>query len=476
MKKTLLSAVAIATLALPVTSHALDLMQAYDLALTNDPSYRAATKEFEAGDANRIIGRSGLLPQVSASYSNANNSSRINQPNTGIYTQNYPSNNGTIQITQALINLQAWASAKQGYAQADMAKAKLVYNSQDLLIRTLQTYTEVLNYQDQIEYLTTQRNAFKEQLTINERRLKAGDGTVTDVLETKASFELAEVQLIEAKDNLANTKRRLEAMTGTTINSAADIKKLSKSFKVANVLPAQFDDWKESALSNNAEIQATKHSEEVAHQEYKKQLTNNAPTLNAVASWNQQNSAYTSTISQQSNTSMIGVQATWVLSNGGQTMGLMKQSFANWEKAQADTEVVQNRIVTELRKQYDAVVSSKQKVASLERAVESATELTKAMRKSVQAGERISVDVLLADKTRANAEKDLAQAKYAYLAAVLKLKQLAGNLNVQDLEQVATNFERDPNAPKVTAQAPQQLADNASVTVHELILPDLLVK
>lgn len=475
MKKSLLTIAAVATLALPGTSQALDLMQAYDLALTNDPSYRSATKEFEAGDANRIIGRSGLLPQLSANYSNANNTSKINQPNTGIYSQRYPSNNGTIQITQALINLQAWASAKQGYAQADVAKSKLVYNSQDLLIRTLQTYTEVLNYQDQIEYFTTQRNAYKEQLTINERRLKAGEGTVTDVLETKASYELSEVQLIEAKDNLANTKRKLEAMTGVTINSAADIKKLSKSFKVSN-LPTQFDDWKESALSNNAEIQASKHSEEVAHQEYKKQLTNNAPTLNAVASWNQQNSAYTSTISQQSNTSMVGVQATWVLSNGGQTMGLMKQSYANWEKAQADTEVVQNRIVTELRKQYDAVVSSKQKVASLERAVESATELTKAMRKSVQAGERISVDVLLADKTRANAEKDLAQAKYAYLAAVLKLKQLAGNLNVQDLEQVATNFERDPNAPKVTTQAPQQLADNASVIVHELILPDLLVK
>jgi hypothetical protein len=98
------------------------------------------------------------------------------------------------------------------------------------------------------------------------------------------------------------------------------------------------------------------------------------------------------------------------------------------------------------------------------------------MRKSVQAGERISVDVLLADKTRANAEKDLAQAKYAYLAAVLKLKQLAGNLTVQDLEQVAGNFERDPNAPKATTPVPQQVANNATVTVHKLVLPDLLVK
>jgi hypothetical protein len=98
------------------------------------------------------------------------------------------------------------------------------------------------------------------------------------------------------------------------------------------------------------------------------------------------------------------------------------------------------------------------------------------MRKSVQAGERINIDVLLADKTRVNAEKELAQAKYAYLAAVLKLKQLAGNLTVQDLEEVAVNFERDPNSPKVKPTT--QVADNSnsSVTVHNLILPDLLVK
>ena len=172
---------------------------------------------------------------------------------------------------------------------------------------------------------------------------------------------------------------------------------------------------------------------------------------------------------------MIGVQATWQLSNGGQTYGLTKQANANWEKAQADTEAVRSRVITELRRQYDLVVSSRQKVAALERAVESGSELTKAMRKSVQAGERISVDVLLAEKVLVTAQKDLAQAKYSYLAATLKLKQLAGNLTVQDLEVVASNFERDANAPKVTALEPQQVAQ-ATVTVHKLVLPDLLAR
>jgi len=453
---------------------ALDLMQAYDLALVNDPAYKVATKEFEAGDANKIIGRAGLLPQLSANFYQASNNTRISQAGYNTTNSTYASTNGGVQLTQALINLNAWASSKQGYAQADMAKSKFVHNSQELLVRTTQAYTEVLFYRDQIGYYTAQRDAYKEQVVINERRLKAGDGTVTEVLETKASYELAEVQVIEAKDNLENAKRKLEAMMGVKLNSAAEVKKLGAHFKVLPVTMA-FDQWQEAALSGNAEITASKSNEEAAKQEYNKNLSNHAPVISAIAQYNQQTSYYISTINQNANSTMFGVQATWQLSNGGQTYGLTKQSYANWEKAQADTEAIRSRVITELRRQYDLVVSSKQKVAALERAVESGSELTKAMRKSVQAGERISVDVLLAEKGLATAQKDLAQAKYTYLATTLKLKQLAGNLTVQDLEQIASNFERDANAPKVTALEPRQETETR-VTVHQLVLPDLITR
>ena len=101
---------------------ALDLMQAYDLALVNDLAYKVATKEFEAGDANKIIGRAGLLPQLSANFYQASNNTRISQAGYNTTNSTYASTNGGVQLTQALINLNAWASSKQGYAQADMAK------------------------------------------------------------------------------------------------------------------------------------------------------------------------------------------------------------------------------------------------------------------------------------------------------------------------------------------------------------------
>jgi protease secretion system outer membrane protein len=71
-------------------------------------------------------------------------------------------------------------------------------------------------------------------------------------------------------------------------------------------------------------------------------------------------------------------------------------------------------------------------------------ELTKAMRLSIKGGERINMDALLADKGLANAQRDLAQSKYNYLLSYLRLKQQAGNLRSEDLQEVALFFERSP--------------------------------
>jgi len=128
--------------------------------------------------------------------------------------------------------------------------------------------------------------------------------------------------------------------------------------------------------------------------------------------------------------------------SGGEVNARTNQAYANYEKAQADYEVTRDKLITELRRQYDFVVSGKQKVQALSAAQESATQLVKAMRKSVLAGDKINVDVLLAEKGLLNTRRDLAQTKYTYLIAYLKLCQLGGSLDVDDFQKVATYFKK----------------------------------
>jgi len=494
LKKTIIAS-AIAWSLIATNAYALDLMNSYESALAHDPTFRAAVKDAEAGRANLEIGRSGLLPQLSANYYSAINNSHLSQPQYGTYgptvisNQAYPSNNSYFQVTQALFNMQAVAQFRQGAAQANLAQARLAYNTQDLLIRVVQAYTDLLNARDQYAYASAQKEAFKEQMQTNAKRFEKGEGTVTDSLESKASYEMADAQVIEARDTIENNKRKLEAITGIELKSAMEVKPIFKNFKVQPLNPRAFELWKEMALAGNPEILASQHNEEVARQDLQKNVAGNYPTISAVATWGQQNSYYISTINQQAVTSNAGLQAQWALFNGGYTTGMISQSRSNFEKAQAQSDEARGRVITELRKQYDATLSSEQKVAALTRAVESATELTKAMRKSVKGGERINLDVLMADKGLATAQRDLAQAKYNYLLSYLRLKQQAGNLTTEDLQTVAGYFERDSSdkpiaydpkkglATKPNAEPIAQVSVNAvgvNAQSPALNLPDLL--
>lgn len=430
------------------SAQALDLLQAYDSALSNDPSFRAAVKENESGQANRVIGRSALMPKMGVTYNQFFNNSAISGPIvTGgpDYTTNraYPSDLFGVQITQPLFNLQALALMRQGAARGDMSDAKFIYQSQDLLVRVLQAYSDVLYAEDDLQYLKAQRDSLHEQMLVNRKRFEKGEGTITDKLETSANYSLSESKVIEANNNLEIAKRKLESITGLSIPSSKEVQKLNSHFNTKPLLPRAFELWKETALSSSAEIRVASHNVEVARQEYSKQKAGHYPTANLVGGWNQQRSQNYSAINQNAVTSQVGIQISVPIFSGGETVGRTSQARADYEKAQADLDQTRDRVITELRKQYDIVISSTQKIEALTRAVDSANELTKAMRKSVQGGERINLDVLVADKGLATARRDLAQAKYEYMLAFLRLKQQAGTLNLEDFQQTAKYFAND---------------------------------
>lgn len=447
IKKSLIGLIIGATFA-PIQAHALDLMHVYEFALTNDPIFRGAVKENEAGQANRVIGRSQLMPRINYSYwTAANNLKQSGPAYTGgpnqIYNKAYPSDTQTAQLTQPIFDLAALARYRQGVAQGDFADAKFAYQSQDLLVRTLQAYTDVLFAEDQLNYQTAERDAYREQMKLNQRTYEKGEGTRTDLLESTASFSLAEAKVIEAQDNLENAKRKLEAMMGEPIKSSKEVKKLSANFKIQPIVPKSFDDWKEVALGSNPELTAMSHQIEISRQTYQQNKAAHYPTVSGFVSWNQQKSYTVVTVNQESLQSMVGLSVNVPIFSGGETVGKTSQARATYEKTQADYDATRDRVITELKKQFDAVNSSLQKVEALMRAVSSSSELTKAMRKSIQGGVRINLDALLADKAYATAQRDLAQAKYSYLLSVLKLKQQAGTLTVEDLEKTASYFQLD---------------------------------
>jgi protease secretion system outer membrane protein len=86
------------------------------------------------------------------------------------------------------------------------------------------------------------------------------------------------------------------------------------------------------------------------------------------------------------------------------------------------------------------VQSSVNKVTALVKAVESGKELMKATEQSIKGGVRINLDLLNAQQQLFTSQRDLAQARYSYVLALLRVRAAAGVVGDSDIRALAAYF------------------------------------
>ena len=419
---------------------AMGLIQAYEFALQNDPTYLAAIHENEAGKQNRVLGRSSLLPNVSANYSTSRNRADITAPSFGETVTSHPvytSKIATIGVRQPLINLEGIARYQQGIAQSNYSDAVFSSRAKDLVLRLVSAYADAKYAEDQLALAVAQRDAFAEQMHVNESMFKKGEGTRTDTLETQAKYDFAEAQVIEARDNLTTARNTLAAIVGTDVTQ---LDSLSENFQVQPLQPAGFDAWKAIALEQNADIAAQRYAVEASRQEVNKNRAGHAPRVDMVASYSKNEGETLNTYNQESTSRNIGFQVNIPLYSGGAVSAATSQAVSNYEKAKSDLEAKTSQMLVELRKQHSLVLSSATKIDALVKSVNSAKLLVTATEQSIKGGVRINLDLLNAQQQLYTARRDLAQARYNYLLSYLRLRSAAGTLNNDDVRYVAGYF------------------------------------
>ena len=429
------------------SASALNLLEAYEFALVRDPSFQSATREYEAGMQNALIGRSALLPKLFANYSKAANSSSITgqQQINGVpvgpyqYNANYPSDSAAIQVTQPIFSLDALARARQGKAQTSFSQSKFLYLTLEVANRVLQAYTDLLFAMDRARYQLAEFEAFSEQAKVSKRLFEKGEAAQTDYLQSESSAQIAKAKVTESNDEIENARIKLEGIIGQPVD-LKKIAKLGNTFAYIKNDNVGFNVFQEKALANNAELLAMKDQIEIANQEYKKNIASHFPVVNLVAAASSATSTTTVTINQRANTTYAGVQVSLPIYGGGEIHARSTQAYANYQKALADYDVARVRVLAELRKQFNLYQSSKAKIQALMAAQSASTKLVDSMRRGVKAGERTNLDILTADKTLFNANQDLAQAKYQYLTSFLRLNQTSGTFEFDDLQTIANYF------------------------------------
>jgi outer membrane protein len=425
------------------SAHAEDLVELYNAARGFDATYLSARAQAEAAEytAAKLRGQL-LLPNVSATAATTHTE---NKPAMPYPTPAGPSRDtlggntisGSINARQPIFNAGSSATVNQASKRLEEARIALAAAEQDLIVRLSQAYFDVLNAQDALTTARANKAAISEQLASAKRNFEVGTATITDTREAQARYDQATAQEIVAENALRTARITLDQLVGRT-NVVA--KPLAVPVALPPVVPADPDQWAQTAASSNPLIRRSALELDVAQLETAKARAGHLPTVDAVASagtarnWGdiaraQGNWGTGRNVS-------VGLQLNMPLFAGFSVQNQIKESLSLEEKARQDLEDAKRSTDQRTRTAYFGVQSGIAQVKALEAAEASSKLALEATQLGYKVGVRVNLDVLNAQNQLFQTQRDLAKARYDVLLGELKLRQVAGTLRPEDLAAV----------------------------------------
>ena len=427
-------------LALSPAAESADLVQIYRSAQASDAQYAAARASWAASQERLPQGRAGLLPSVSISAFTQSNDRDTTFRDGRKNDTSFNNNSASVSLTQPLYrpeNFQAFEQAKTQVAQADVVLAQA---AQDLILRVSQAYFDVLLAQDTVAFAQDQLKAIGQQLEQAKRNFEVGTATIVDTKEAQSRFDLTRAFEIQAKNDVELRKRQLELLIG---QPAPGLSPLGKSFKPEPPNPNNLEKWVGLAAEGNLQVKVAERSYTFATQEVERTRAGHLPTLDAYASYSDAASGQPTTavsggfVGNDTNTTVVGLQLAIPIYQGGAVSSRVREAIANQEKARQDLENARRTGELTARQTFLSVTSGAAQIQALEAALVSSESSLASTQLGQEVGVRTQVDVLNATQQVSQTRRDLAQARYAYILALLRLKAAAGTLTEGDI--VAVN-------------------------------------
>jgi outer membrane protein len=416
---------------------AADLLDIYHAAQSQDAVFASARAAQQAGQEKLTQGRSLLLPSVNLNANTTNNRVTTNYATPSPFFQSGTSNYNThgygATLVQPLFREQNWAAYTESELQVAISEAQFKLAEQDVILRSAQTYFDVLIAQDSIQLNGAQKTAISQQLEQAKRNFEVGTATITDTYEAQARYDLIVAQELAAANNLEIKRRTLQQLINADVS---DLNVLGKAFTMDNPVPADVQKWVDDARRGNYQIAMAQAAYELADKEVDRNRGGHLPTVDLVATTGKSYATGGMFGANDTHTTTVGVQLNLPLFQGGAIQSKWREAEANREKAKQDLENTRRNVELQTRQAYLGVASGIAQVQALQQALKSSESLLDASKLGQQVGVRTSLDVLNAQQQLFSTRRDLYQAQYNYLVSQLRLKAAVGTLNEDDLSRV----------------------------------------
>ena len=400
----------------------LDLQAAWAAARAQDPAFLAALAAWRAGVEPQVQARAALLPNVS--FTSSYNQVELQQQSGGLTTPySYATNNNALVARQPLWRAGQTVQYEQSVLQSQAAQVQAELAEVDLAQRLGAAYFDLLFSQDVIRFTDALVVASQGQLQAARRSFEAGQGTRTDIDEAQARLDMANAQMLQARQQSTYARQQLEAMVGRAVQ---DLAPLAQDALQAQPLEVNVEGWIALAAQHSLELRLAQLRLSVAEQEVARARAGHQPTVDLVGQYTMSNGENMYSPSSGYHSAQLGVQLSLALYAGGAVNSAVRQALALQEREQQLLLQTRASLQLQVRRAYYDSTEGVARVQALEQALQSAQQLLLSSRKGVQAGSRTQTDVLNALQRQAEAQRDLAQARYQLVLARQRLRTLCG--------------------------------------------------
>lgn len=425
---------------LPQVSHAEDLLQVFQLAGLNDPIIQAAKQEQLAAMEAFPQARSHFLPVITTNYIDYRhhkkyfgNQISISNVTIPLVTTKFNFRQGvyTLALTQPIFYYQQWVELDKAMALVSQANAIYANAEQDLILRTIQRYFQVLKASDNLKYASSLYDAYNELYSQINKRFEAGINTTTDVQLAKARRDSSYASVVAAENNLKAQKKALQELTCMPIEKFTP---MSEQVKLLSPVPKSVNNWMETALAHNLTLQAVRCHLASLKEDVRINRSQHLPVVNL-------NSAFVHTgtlndlfFTPKNNDSYIGLQVSMPIFTGGYITSKTRQAQFLYNQVDRQLEALYRQVETATYDSYLGVINQLAQIEAYKQAIRSNKTALEGVKESFDAEILYTiVDVLNSESDLIQAQQNYANARYDYILQSVLLKKNAGTLCPDDI-------------------------------------------
>lgn len=450
-----------AFLALVPQAHALDLLESYQAALSEDADYRAAQAQALANREVVPMALAQLYPNISGSYNHYRNDLNTRNKYQSAYESVYPSSNLALTLRQPLYRPVQFAGYQQSKAKLEGVEAILEKAQQDTALRVSSAYFNVQLAKENLSVVLSQKDAIANQLLAAKKAFSAGAGARTDIDDAQARLDLNLAQEITARQQIEQSQHLLSIVINRPVQTihALQVDRLP----LLPMAPDVLEVWLDRADTASPDLRNLRSEVDAARMDMEQAKAGHMPTLDLIVQRSRNASDNVVNPDARYINNQIGVQASLPLYAGGYVTAQVRSAMASLTESEERLEAARRKLAADVRKQFQAVKEGVAKVRALEQAERSADQAVLSSQKGFKAGTRSRLDILNAEQQRSQTRMDLAKERINFVMARLQLLALSGGLNLAEITQVngwLSDQQREAPAPVPVASLAMPSPEN----------------